>query len=94
MQLNGQAAIVTGGASGLGGATAAFLAQAGAKVTIFDMNAELGEESRARRVGEREAGVHQGLRQEAPDLCSHPNFWPTPASPISAVSLPIFASQC
>ena len=44
MQLNGQAAIVTGGASGLGGATAAFLAQAGAKVTIFDMNAELGEE--------------------------------------------------
>jgi len=44
MQLNGQAAIVTGGASGLGGATAAFLAQAGAKVTIFDMNVELGEE--------------------------------------------------
>lgn len=47
MQLNGQAAIVTGGASGLGGATAEFLAQAGAKVTIFDMNAELGEEKAA-----------------------------------------------
>tara|TARA_R100000935_G_scaffold23784_1_gene43208 strand:+ start:909 stop:1670 length:762 start_codon:yes stop_codon:yes gene_type:complete len=47
MQLNGQAAIVTGGASGLGGATAVFLAQAGAKVTIFDMNAELGEEKAA-----------------------------------------------
>lgn len=47
MQLNGQAAIVTGGASGLGGATAAFLAQGGAKVTIFDMNAELGEEKAA-----------------------------------------------
>lgn len=38
----GQAAIVTGGASGLGGATVDMLAKAGAKVTIFDMNAELG----------------------------------------------------
>jgi len=47
MHLNGQAAIVTGGASGLGGATAEFLAQAGAKVTIFDMNAELGEDKAA-----------------------------------------------
>ena len=35
-------AIVTGGASGLGGATAARLAELGAKVTIFDLNAELG----------------------------------------------------
>jgi len=40
--IDGQAAIVTGGASGLGGATAARLAKAGAKVTIFDMNEELG----------------------------------------------------
>lgn len=38
MQIAGQAAIVTGGASGLGGATAEMLAKAGAKVTIFDMN--------------------------------------------------------
>lgn len=42
MQINGQAAIVTGGASGLGGATAARLARAGARVTIFDLNADLG----------------------------------------------------
>lgn len=42
MIIDGQAAIVTGGASGLGGATAARLAKAGAKVTIFDMNEELG----------------------------------------------------
>jgi NAD(P)-dependent dehydrogenase (short-subunit alcohol dehydrogenase family) len=42
MDIAGVAAIVTGGASGLGGATAARLARAGAKVTIFDMNAELG----------------------------------------------------
>jgi NAD(P)-dependent dehydrogenase (short-subunit alcohol dehydrogenase family) len=37
------AAIVTGGASGLGEATARMLASAGAKVAIFDMNAERGE---------------------------------------------------
>lgn len=43
MQIEGTAAIVTGGASGLGGATAARLARAGAKVTLFDLNAELGE---------------------------------------------------
>lgn len=42
MDINGLAAIVTGGASGLGGATAEWLAKAGAKVTIFDMNADLG----------------------------------------------------
>lgn len=42
MQIEGVAAIVTGGASGLGGATAARLARAGAKVAIFDLNAELG----------------------------------------------------
>ena len=42
MELNGTAAIVTGGASGLGGATAEMLAKGGAKVTIFDLNADLG----------------------------------------------------
>lgn len=36
------AAIVTGGASGLGEATARMLASAGVKVAIFDMNAERG----------------------------------------------------
>lgn len=35
-------AIVTGGASGLGAATARTLAEGGAKVTIFDLNAEAG----------------------------------------------------
>ncbi len=43
MQIEGLAAIVTGGASGLGGATAERLATAGAKVTIFDLNEELGQ---------------------------------------------------
>ena len=43
MELKGIGAIVTGGASGLGGATAKMLAQAGAKVTIFDLNEEVGQ---------------------------------------------------
>lgn len=42
MELNGAAAIVTGGASGLGGGTVERLARGGAKVTIFDLNADLG----------------------------------------------------
>lgn len=42
MQLDGTAAIVTGGASGLGGATVDRLAAAGVKVTILDRNAALG----------------------------------------------------
>lgn len=42
MNPNGISAIVTGGASGLGKATAAMLTAAGAKVAIFDMNDELG----------------------------------------------------
>jgi NAD(P)-dependent dehydrogenase (short-subunit alcohol dehydrogenase family) len=40
MNISGTAAIVTGGASGLGAATAKALSDAGAKVAIFDMNAE------------------------------------------------------
>jgi NAD(P)-dependent dehydrogenase (short-subunit alcohol dehydrogenase family) len=44
MQLQGVGAIVTGGASGLGAATARELAKAGAKVAVFDMNVEQGEQ--------------------------------------------------
>ncbi|HQS16052.1 SDR family NAD(P)-dependent oxidoreductase [Reyranella sp.] len=50
MNVKGQAAIVTGGASGLGGATASALAAAGAKVAIFDLQDELGEQ-KAREIG-------------------------------------------
>jgi NAD(P)-dependent dehydrogenase (short-subunit alcohol dehydrogenase family) len=42
MQISGLSAIVTGGASGLGEATAKMLAAQGAKVTIFDLNEEVG----------------------------------------------------
>jgi NAD(P)-dependent dehydrogenase (short-subunit alcohol dehydrogenase family) len=38
MDIAGHAAVVTGGASGLGAATARMLAEAGAKVAIFDVN--------------------------------------------------------
>jgi len=40
----GMGAVVTGGASGLGRASAAALAEAGCKVAIFDINDEAGEE--------------------------------------------------
>jgi NAD(P)-dependent dehydrogenase (short-subunit alcohol dehydrogenase family) len=43
MELKGVSAVVTGGASGLGGATAKMLADAGAKVAIFDLNEEVGQ---------------------------------------------------
>jgi NAD(P)-dependent dehydrogenase (short-subunit alcohol dehydrogenase family) len=38
MDIKGHAAVVTGGASGLGAATASELARAGAKVTVMDVN--------------------------------------------------------
>ncbi len=43
MKLQGVSAVITGGASGLGAATARLLASHGVKVAIFDMNAEKGE---------------------------------------------------
>ncbi len=48
MQLDGSlAAVVTGGASGLGAATGKMLAEAGVKVTLFDLNEEVGEKTAA-----------------------------------------------
>lgn len=44
MEIRGHAAIVTGGGSGLGGATARMLAGAGAKVAIFDVNQQAAAE--------------------------------------------------
>jgi len=43
MKIEGQAALVTGGASGLGEATARELARLGAKVAVLDVNAALAE---------------------------------------------------
>ncbi len=50
MDVTGVAALVTGGASGLGRATAAALAEAGARVSLLDRNAELVGET-AREIG-------------------------------------------
>jgi len=57
MNIDGVAAIVTGGASGLGAGTARRLAAGGAKVTLFDLNAELGEAT-AREIGGHFASVN------------------------------------
>jgi len=43
MQVRGHSAIVTGGASGIGAATARALSEAGSLVTIIDVNEEAGE---------------------------------------------------
>jgi NAD(P)-dependent dehydrogenase (short-subunit alcohol dehydrogenase family) len=57
MKFLGTAAIVTGGASGLGAATAVRLAELGSKVSIFDLNAELGEDV-ARAIAGTYCGVN------------------------------------
>ena len=50
MNISGLSAVVTGGASGLGEATARALTAAGAKVALFDVNEEKGE-AVAREIG-------------------------------------------
>jgi NAD(P)-dependent dehydrogenase (short-subunit alcohol dehydrogenase family) len=50
MNINGHAAIVTGGASGLGAATAEMLAEAGARVACLDVNLE-GAQAVADKIG-------------------------------------------
>lgn len=56
MQLTGQVAVVSGGASGLGAATARALAGAGARVVVLDHNAE-----GARTVSDEIGGLAFGL---------------------------------
>lgn len=57
MDIQGLAAIVTGGASGLGAATAELLAARGAKVTLFDLNADLGN-AKAAEIGGQIGRAH------------------------------------
>jgi NAD(P)-dependent dehydrogenase (short-subunit alcohol dehydrogenase family) len=63
MQVKGQAAIVTGGGSGLGAATARALAAAGAKVAVLDVN-----EEGARKVANEVGGL--ALRCDVADAAS------------------------
>jgi NAD(P)-dependent dehydrogenase (short-subunit alcohol dehydrogenase family) len=70
MKPAGHSAIITGGASGLGAATAEALHAAGAKVALWDMNAEKGEAHASRLGGvfcsvnvADEASVRAGLEK-------------------------------
>ena len=63
MKLDGQAAIVTGGGSGLGFATASLLAAGGCKVALLDIN-EAAASSQAAAIG----GV--GIRCDVADAAS------------------------
>src|SRR5437762_9558335 len=60
MDIRGQAALVTGGGSGLGGATALALAEAGAKVAVLDVN-----EAGAREIAGKIGGV--GIKCDVTD---------------------------
>jgi NAD(P)-dependent dehydrogenase (short-subunit alcohol dehydrogenase family) len=70
VRTSGVAAIVTGGASGLGGAVVDMLSAAGAKVSVFDLNQELGARKAAECGGQfiavdvtDEAGVRAAIEQ-------------------------------
>lgn len=65
MDIAGQSAIVTGGASGLGAATARALAAGGARVAIFDMNA-----ARGKAVAEEIGGNFHAVNVTDPDSVS------------------------
>ncbi len=62
MRIDGSAALVAGGASGLGEATVRHLHGAGAHVTIADLNAERGE-ALAAELGERATFAHTDVTQ-------------------------------
>jgi NAD(P)-dependent dehydrogenase (short-subunit alcohol dehydrogenase family) len=65
MQLKDQAVIVTGGASGLGAATARRLASEGARVAVCDLNAKLAQ-SVAAEIG----GIAVTCASASPSGCS------------------------
>jgi hypothetical protein len=79
MNIHGQSAFVTGGGSGLGEAVARELARLGARVTIFDRNAEgaqrvaaeIGGMATVRRGRQRRRQCRAGRRQRRPRRAAH-----------------------
>jgi NAD(P)-dependent dehydrogenase (short-subunit alcohol dehydrogenase family) len=65
MKIKGQGALVAGGASGLGAATARALHERGAKVVIADLNAEKGE-ALASELGDRATFVETNVMEPQP----------------------------
>ena len=71
MQLDSSiTAVVTGGASGLGAATARRLASRGVRVAIFDLNAEVGE-ALAREIGGGDSAAAVRLLDVDADKIDH-----------------------
>ena len=70
MDIKGHAAIVTGGASGLGAATADELARAGAKVACLDVNLD-GARAVAEKIGGYRGAMRRHQRRRKP-----PRRWP------------------
>ena len=64
MNLDGLSAIITGGASGLGAATARELTSRGVKVTLWDLNEDLGNEV-AKEIGGAFAKVNVSSEDDA-----------------------------
>jgi NAD(P)-dependent dehydrogenase (short-subunit alcohol dehydrogenase family) len=65
MEIDGTSALVAGGASGLGEATTRMLHEAGASVTIADLNSEKGE-ALAGELGDRAKFVEANVMEEQP----------------------------
>lgn len=65
MQIEDKVAVITGGASGLGRATAEAVIEAGGKVAILDLNAELADQA-ARELGENAAAFAANVTMPPP----------------------------
>jgi NAD(P)-dependent dehydrogenase (short-subunit alcohol dehydrogenase family) len=66
VSLNGRAALITGGAQGLGRAIAQRLAEAGANIALADLNGDLAHEA-ARAISERYGVTAVGVRMDVTD---------------------------
>ena len=63
MKIQGKHFVITGGGSGLGAATAEYLVEKGASVTLVDMNVEAGEQQ-AQALGEKAEFVKLDVTDE------------------------------